>query len=39
MVGHTSHREKGRGPDGVKPRNRRRDPERRGVGSSVPGLP
>ena len=30
---------KGEGPDGVRPRTRWRDPERRGVGSRAPGLP
>jgi len=39
MVGHTEHRGKGEGPDGVRPRTRWRDPERRGVDSRAPGLP
>ena len=36
--GHTEHRGKGEGPDGVRPRTRWRGPERRGEGSR-PRLP
>lgn len=32
-------RGKGKWPEGVRPRNRWRHPERRGVGSRAPGLP